>query len=154
MSATLPGQEVIDAIQSKVMALGVFDKINAHDPVSPPGDGITAAIWVQKIRPVGAASGLDAVSLLFVVNVRVYMLAQAEPIDMVDPLMTSAVDQAMATLADGFTLGGIVRNIDLFGQYGADFDAQYGYVSMSGAVYRAATITIPTVINDVWTEEA
>jgi hypothetical protein len=154
VSTNLPGQQIIDAIASQIMTLGVFDQVNAHDPVSPPGDGITAAVWVQKIKPVGAASGLDAASLLFVVNVRVYMLARTEPIDLVDPLMTGAVDQAMSTIADGFTLGALVRNVDLLGQYGVDFDAQYGYVTMSGSVYRAATITIPTVINDVWTEEA
>jgi hypothetical protein len=154
VSDTLGGQAIIDAIESQMMELGLFDSINAHDPINPPGEGLTAAIWVQDITPLDSESGLDSVTLLFVINMRVYMLARAEPIDYVDPAMTSAVDQSMSSLAAGFTLGGLVRNIDLFGKHGAPFAAKYGYVSMSGTVYRAATITIPSVINDVWTEQA
>jgi len=60
----------------------------------------------------------------------------------------------MASYIGGFTLGGLVRDVDVNGEFGTPLEAVYGYVAIDGAMYRVATITIPVIVNDVWTQNA
>jgi hypothetical protein len=47
-----------------------------------------------------------------------------------------------------------VRNIDLLGEYGQRLTAQAGYLQLSDGMYRIFTITIPCIVNDMWTQVA
>ena len=150
----MPSEGIIDAIVSQILATGLFDSVNAHQGVSSPGTGMTGAVWVQDIEPSPRDSGLASVAVVFTVMARLYMPASSEPLDMVDPLLTQATDTLMGAYVGGFTLGGLVRNIDVLGENGRKLGAQYGYVTIEGAPYRCATITVPCVVNDPWNEEA
>ena len=49
----LDTQGILDRLASHAMTLGVFDRVNTHEPKNAPGRGITCAIWVERIDPVG-----------------------------------------------------------------------------------------------------
>lgn len=145
---------LIDGVASIAMRTKLFRSVNTHEPKASPGSGLRLAIWAQTIEPIAAASGLASTSGYVVLNARVYGNMLAKPEDEIDPrLMTAAVTLIGAFSAD-FTLGGLVRNIDLLGAYGQTLSGQAGYITIAGAMYRIFTIVVPCVINDMWDQEA
>lgn len=151
----LPTAAIIAAVESALLQMGLFDQVNAHGPQSPVGSELTAAVWPQTIDPAAGESGLDGVAAVFLLSLRLYYPARSEPLDMVETTLSDGVDKVIDTLIGGFTLGGLIRNIDVFGVTGGQkLGAQYGFVSMEGNWYRCATITVPCVVNDPWDEVA
>jgi hypothetical protein len=145
---------IMNAAVSHALALGHFERVNGHEPASAPGSGLTGAVWVQEIGPVPSGSGLRATTARLVLNVRIYTSMLQEPADAIDPNMLTAVDALMSAYSGDFDLGGLVRNVDLLGQTGASLSGQAGYISQDNVLYRVFTITLPMIINDVWTQEA
>lgn len=141
---------VLDAIVSHAMTLGLFETVNAHEVVSAPGHGLHAEVWAASIGPVPTASGLHATSAVVVWNVRIRGSADAQPRDMIDPNMMGAVDVLLSAYSGDFTLGGLVRNVDLLGQAGVPLSARAGYLQQDGHVYRVYDVVLPVLINDVW----
>jgi hypothetical protein len=76
----------------------------------------------------------------------------AEPQDAIDPAMLDAVDLLCGAYSAGFTLGGALRSIDLLGTYGAPLSAKAGYLTQDSKLYRVMTITLPCIVNDLWTQ--
>lgn len=144
---------ILDAVVSHAAASGHFETVNGHEPANAPGHGLTAAVWADRVTPV-RSSGLASLSVLLVFNVRVYTSAVQEPPDAIDPNLISAVDTLCAAYAGDFTLGGLVREVDLLGQHGQPLDVRAGYIQQDGQLYRVATISLPVVVNDLWTEAA
>lgn len=145
---------IVDAAQSHAMASGHFEQVNGHEPKNAPAaGGLTAAVWADQVVTV-RSSGLASASVLVVLNVRIYSSAQSEPLDAIDPTMLAAVDTLCAAYVDDFTLGGIVRQVDVLGQHGAPLGARAGYISQSGATLRVMTINLPLIVNDLWEEAA
>jgi hypothetical protein len=162
----MPDQEewveiLLDAIVSNVLASGYFDRVNLHEPKSPPASGLTVAIWWRRIIPI-QVSGLNATSALVTFTIRIYANMLQEPQDLIDPSMTKAVSGLLrryhddfdfdATGSGGLDLGnGItVRNIDLLGSSGEQFRADSGYLEVDRTMYRVADIQLPIIVNDVW----
>lgn len=144
---------ITDAVMSHAMASGRFEQVNGHEPVNAPSTGgLTAAVWTDRVMPVGRASGLDMVSAVLVLNVRVYASETAQPFDAIDPDMVAAVDDLCTAYCGDFTLGGLVREVDIFGMYGQALDIRAGYLQQDGAPFRVYTISLPAVVNDLWTE--
>jgi hypothetical protein len=143
---------IVDAVASDAAASGLFESVNEHEPASSPGTGITAAVWVDRIFPVALMSGLASTSALLVLNVRLYTPMTAEPRDMVDVNLSNGVDALMAAYGAGFTLSGLVEEIDLLGAYGTPLSVQYGYIDIDTTMFRVATLTVPCVISDVWSQ--
>lgn len=153
--ANLNSTGIIDAVVSAAAGTGRFDVVNAHEPKDAPGSGLTAAVWVQRIAPAVGDSGLAATSALLTLNLRIYTSMRAvgtEAEDMIDPAVADATDAVVTLFNAGFTLGGLVRDIDLLGEFGTPLSAQAGYITIGGAMYRCMTITIPCVVNDVWSQ--
>lgn len=147
-------QNVIDAASSHALASGWFDTVNGHEPKSAPGNGITAAVWIDSVRPLPLRSGLAATSALLVLNVRVYTSFVAKPEDAIDPNLAGAVGALMTAYSGDFDLGGTVAEVDLLGVYGAPLSAQAGYLNQDNKLYRVMTIVLPAVVNDVWDQVA
>lgn len=141
---------VLDPIVSHAMALGLFERVNQHEPKNAPGNGLSCAVWTDRIFPVPGASGLICTTALVLFNIRVYTSMLAEPQDMIDPNLIDAVDTLMTAYSADFDLGGTVRNIDLLGQFGTTLNATAGYLTQDSKVYRVMTIALPVVVNDVW----
>jgi hypothetical protein len=143
-----------DVLTSHAQALGLFGQVLKREPLSAPGSGLTYAVWVGDITPLPAASGLASTSVRVVFNGRIYLPADTEPIDDVDIQLTNAATNLMNAYTGDFTLGGSVRNIDLLGATGETMRARYGYLDIGSTTYRIATLTIPTIFSNVWTQEA
>jgi hypothetical protein len=151
---SLGASAIVNAVISHAMASGLFDRVSGHEPKNAPGSGLTAAVWADTIGPVPAASGLASTSGRVVLKVRLYTNMLQDPQDAIDPAMLTAVDILMTAYSGDFTLGGLVRNIDLLGAHGTGLSAQAGYLNVSGQMMRVYDITLPIVANDLWIQEA
>ncbi|MFD5509109.1 hypothetical protein ACFWIB_15210 [Streptomyces sp. NPDC127051] len=149
---TLNATGILDAAVSHAMASGHFEHVNGHEPQNAPSLGLTAAVWVDSVQPV-RASGLDSTTVRLTLNVRLYTSTQSDPPDAIDPALMTAVDDLCAAYVGDFTLGGLVRNVDILGAHGQPLLVRAGYVQQSGAIYRVMTITLPVIVNDLWEQE-
>ena len=149
---------VLDRIVSFALATGRFEQVNQHEPKNGPGNGLTCAIWVQRIRPV-RSSGLAATSGVIILNARLYTNFKSAPFDYIDPNLTAASTDFMGALSGDFQLDdnpavASVREIDLLGMEGQPLEVNAGYLEMDRQMYRVMTVTIPVVINDMFTQVA
>lgn len=143
---------LIDNVVSHALTLGVFESANSHEPKSPPGSGLRYAVWADTIMPIAAASGMASTSGKVVLNGRVYGSMLQKPEDDIDPNIITAVVTLIGAYSGDFDFGETVRNVDLLGMYGQSLSAQAGYVTIGTAMYRVMTITLPVVINDMWSQ--
>jgi hypothetical protein len=152
---TLNIADVIDAAVSHAQRTGYFDSVNAHEPKSSPGNGVSCAVWVNKIDPI-KRGGLNSTSLRVELNVRIYASMMQEPQDMIDVNMVLAMDSLMASYSGDFQLDGLagLRSVDLLGIHGTGLAAQAGYLNTDGKLMRVITITLPLIMNDVWEQVA
>ena len=145
----LPILDILDAVISHAARSGLFDQVNGHEPESPPGHGITAAVWVDSIEPV-RSSGLAEGSGRLLLQVRLYTSADQSPPDAIDPNMVTAVDALLTAYAGDFELGGNVRCVDLLGMAGPPMRARAGFIGESGQAFRIYNIDLPLLVNDLW----
>jgi len=140
---------ILAAVKSHALATGLFEQVLGHEPKSAPGNGLTAAVWVQSLRPV-ASSGLASTSARLQLSLRVYTNMLQEPQDDIDTRILGAVDVLMAAYSADFTLGGLVRDVDLLGADGDPLSADAGYLEQDGKLYRVIVISLPLVVNDLY----
>lgn len=146
-------QGLIDAVASYAMRTGEFENpVPTHEPKSRPGPGMTCSAFVTATEPVGALSGLNSVSGLIVMTLRIQTPFLQHPADQIDGNLLRAGGAVMALFAGGFTLGGIVRNVDIFGAHGQKMRTQLGYVTQDNTIYRINDVTVPLLVNDLWGE--
>lgn len=145
---------ILDAAISHASASGYFDQVNGHEAIHPStSGGLSAGVWVDRVTPV-RSSGLDSVTALVVLNIRLYTSAQQLPLDAIDPGMVAAVDALCTAYIGDFTLGGLLRQVDVFGIHGQTLDVRAGYLPQDGALQRVMTIWLPCIVNDLWEEVA
>jgi hypothetical protein len=142
--------DILDAVVSDAQRSGYFDKVNLHEPKRKPGTGMTAAIWVQSIEPIGVISGLSSTSGKIVFTLRMYQQMFKDPPDMIDPTIMKAVSNLMRRYHDDFDFEGAVRNVDLLGAFGTALSAQAGYLEIDKTEYRIMDMTIPCLVDDIW----
>ena len=150
---SLGAKAVLAAVKTHASKTGLFERVLGHEPKSAPGNGLSAAVWVDSIRP-AAASGLASTSARLVLKVRVYTNMLREPQDSIDTDILGAVDVLMAAYSANFTLGGLIRDVDLLGADGDPLSADAGYLEQDGRLYRVMVITLPLEINDLWSQNA
>jgi len=144
---------IVDAVASHAQATGWFERVIKHEPKVAPGNGLSASIWSDRVEPVPLSSGLAATSARLTLSVRIAMNMLYEPQDDIDPkLLGGAVDALMNAYNGDFTLGGLVRNVDLLGQGAQGLFAQAGYLEQDRKLFRVMTINLPLIINDVWSQ--
>jgi hypothetical protein len=150
----LDGGALMTGVADHALRSGLFERVNGHEPKNAPGNGLTAAVWVDTIDPVALASGLAATAARVAVMLRIYSSMLQEPQDAIDPNVVSAASALMASFSGDFDLGGQVRNVDLLGQHGVGLRAQAAYLEQDRKHYRVMTVTVPLIINDVWNQVA
>lgn len=146
---TVDVQSLVDGLISRAANLGVFDQVNAHEPMNPPGNGITCSVWVQGFSPV-AISGLSSTSIRVLFNVRAYTKGLQQPYDYIDPSVTQAMCVFVQGLTNGFSLGGTVYDIDLLGEFGVPLAGQAGYVTIASTIYRVITVSVPVIVDEAF----
>lgn len=143
----------LNALVDHALATGAFERVNGHEPVNAPGDGLTAAMWAGRIDPT-KKSGLNSTSIRVIFSVRIYSSANAQDLDAMDPRVLTASAGLMAAYSGDFTLAGGARNIDLLGSEGIPLSAVAGYLDMDKRLYRVMTITVPIIYNDIFEQVA
>jgi|SRR6188768_20205 len=145
----VPG--ILDAVVSHALSLGIFEVVNTFEPTTSPSKDLSAAIWVNDIEPV-QSSGLNETSVRIELTVQIMTHTIQDPIDMIDPSLLEAVDTLLDTYSNDFTLDGLLREVDLLGSEGTPLRASFGYVDYDDNQYRVAIITLPLIVNDVWSQ--
>lgn len=141
-----------DQLLSHAQKLGIFERVAGHEPKSRPGNGMSFTCWAQSIKPLPQASGLAATSGYVVWHSRSMINMLREPQDGIETDLMTAATTLIGEYSGSFTLGGSVRNIDLLGMYGESLSSEMGYLDIDRTLYRVATVVLPVVINDLWTQ--
>lgn len=149
---SLNASDLLAAVRSHAQATGMFERTSTHEPKSAPGSGRSWAAWLQSVRPVPRRSGLAGSSARVEFRVRLYANMLQEPQDEIDPDTMAAVDRLMAAYSGDFTLGDRISNVDLLGAHGDPLSAQAGYLHQDGRLLRVVDITLPLIVNDLWSQ--
>lgn len=144
-----------DALKTHAAASGIYEAVSGHAVLAAHGPGLAWWCYVDKITPYAAGSGLDTVSVCVVYKVMTTLNdSTIEPQDAVDPLVANGSARLFGRYLSNFTLGGLVRNVDVFGAAGTRADNVAGWMMLDGARYRTMIITLPLIVNNLWDEVA
>ena len=142
---------VFAAMVSTAQRLNIFETVIGHEPkAAPANQGATLALWLGQVTPLGVASGLGVTSGRVTIHGRIYLSWLSKPESAIDPKLLNLTCTLMGAYSGGFTLGGLVREIDLLGMYGESMSAVPGYIEHDGKHFRAEEITFPLIVNDLW----
>lgn len=133
------------ALESHALSLGIFRRVDTHEPENAPGDGISCSILLGPIASDGSMSGLGTVSGTITFLIMVWNPMMQKPLDGIDPAVLTAVSTLLNEYSGNFTLGGTVRNIDLLA-----LRSEPVYVDQDGKPFRVEQISLPIKINDLW----
>lgn len=143
---------IFDKIVSHAQGLGIFDTVNSHEPKSAPGNGLHCAVILDRLGPARGSSGLAATSGLMTMLVRVMSPMITEPQDDIDIGLLIACDTLIEAYSGDFTLGGTIRCVDLLGMSGTALDLRSGYIDIDNRKYRVMEITLPLIIDRIWSQ--
>lgn len=138
-------------MESHALRLGIFSRVNKHEPKNAPS-GLVASIWAAYLGPALRQSGLTSTTALLIFNVRITTNMLGEPQDGIDITVLNATDALFAAYSGDFDLGGTVRNVDLLGANGTPLAANAGYLPQDNKMLRAMVISVPLIVNDVWSQ--
>lgn len=143
---------LLSALVSHGKSLGRFVEVIDYEPkAAPQPRGITLAIWADPITPV-RAGGLAATTVSVQFAARLYRAMMADRQS--DLEILAALDALMGEYSGDFTLGDRVRQVDLLGAYGASLAAVPGYIEHDHKMFRVVDLTLPLIVNDLWTQSA
>lgn len=146
---------ILAACQTHAMTTGLFDGgVNGHAPRNAPAQGVSCSMWPERLGPAAGASGLNKTTGLLLMTVMIYTGVQAQPYDAIESSILTAADGLFAAYSGAFTLDGLVRNVDLLGQFGTPLEGSAGYVTFAEGGFRVWTITLPLVVNDIYSQGA
>jgi hypothetical protein len=146
---------ILDLLLSHAAATGWFDSVNDTKIDEPLGasQGMTIGIWNDDIQPVHS-SGLSSTSVRITFKARLFSSTEAAPEGYLERAMVDAASALMNAYSGDFDLGGEARAVDLLGMHGVSLSCNAHYMNLSGIVFRVFDITIPVIVNDVWTQTA
>lgn len=144
---------LVDNVVSHASKLGVFRRVNSHEPKAAPGSGLSYMVWADSIEPI-EGSGLASTSGYVILNGRIYSNMLQKPEDEIDPRIITAATTLIGAYSGDFDFGASVRAVDLLGMYGQRLAGRAGYITIAGGMYRVFTLTVPVIINDMWTQGA
>lgn len=137
---------LISAVASDAQQTGWFESVGTEEPKSAPTSNIHFATWLMNAKPVKG----DLVSTSFRIELagRIYMNMLREPTGNIDGELSSTGWDLLGRYSSGFTLGGLIREVDLLGEHGEPLSIQFGYVNIDHRLFRIADVTIPLIADD------
>lgn len=160
---TLDLKTLNQAILTHAGVSGQVDYVFGAPAEKTVGNGVSFELYLSTIQPYAAGSGLASVAVVVVQNVVLAMNDDPGHVDDIarediDPRMAEAADAMCRIYANHFTLGGLIRNVDIFGAAGqGSLGARAGWAYKGGPEgprRRIMAITLPMIINDLWDEAA
>ncbi len=144
--------DLFDKVVSHALQLGLFERVGTHEPKNAPGNGLTCAIWVQRIH--AHSSGLAATSGVVSLTVRAYASMLTLPYDEIDPNLMTAALALMNAYTGDLNFGGQdgTRNVDLLAESGESLSWQAGYIQIDGQTFRVIDINLPVIVNDMFVQ--
>jgi hypothetical protein len=138
---------LIAAVASDAQQTGWFESVGTEEPKSAPGAKVHFATWLMNAKP---ARTSDLVSTSFRIELagRIYMNMLREPTGTIDGDLASAGWDLLGRYSGAFTLGGLIREVDLLGEHGEPLAVQFGYVNIDHQLFRIADVTIPLIADD------
>jgi len=132
---------------------GVFrSSVVFHEPVTAPAAVPSLALWLGPLESVPEVSGLSEVSGRIIVQGRIYATPAAKVSDKTEEQLMTWQSTLLGAFAGAFTLGGEAMAIDLLGLSGSKISAVPGYVTYDGAVYRVSEVSVPIILDSLWSE--
>ena len=148
---------IYDAVVSHASGTGLFaSEVLDHEPLNAPGTGLSCAIMMGPLVPVGRASGLGKTSGRLEFTAQVATPMTQLPAGGVDREMLQAAAVLLAAYSGDFELvtgeiaEGLVRMVDLLGAFGAPLQMAPGWLEFAGTPLRVVRITLPLILNDMW----
>lgn len=134
-------------IQSYLQSSGYFtDSVIGEPKAAPASDGLTAAVFM---RDVGIASlTLNKTIEVHNIMVRCYCNMLRHPPEKIELELADVVQKVIEDLLGDFDLGATIRNIDVGGSYGSSLQTSWGYIDVSGTMFRVADIALPLIVDD------
>ena len=149
--------EIIN-IQNQVLThcqqIGVFDNVLTEEPDSLQAGTTTASIVLDSIKPDPKTSGLAQTNAIIVFKIGIWQNSTVHPHFGVPQETMLAAETLIESLHTSLTLNNDVMTVDLFGWSSTGLDVQTGYAPFDEGIYRIVEITVPIIVNDVWTQES
>lgn len=142
---------ILDALYSHAARSGLFKQVLKHEPKSAPRS-TTYSVFLDQIVPFRERSGLDSVSALELFIGRIYLDFLQQPEDNIDRDMLMAVDALMTNYIGDLDFGDADVELDVLGQYTNGVLSKAGYIKHDNTMFRVIDISLPVIVNDVWTE--
>lgn len=143
---------LFDAVKSVAQKLAVFEDVILHEPKAAPQSLPLLALWLGPLTPLGAASGLSATAVRVALRGRIYISDLQKPEDAIDGKLLTLASQLLGAFSAAFTLGGQVELIDLLGIYGEAMASQPGYIDHDSRFFRVQELTLPLIIDALWSQ--
>ena len=154
--ANFTAQAVVNlfaAMKTQAEQSGLFQRVIGHEPRSAPGAGYSYCLWLGPVQPVGRVSGLGQTAGRVIINARVLTPLIEKSEDQIETQMLRTILQLIGFYSGSITVGGTVMEIDLLGAYGVPLEAgNVGYMEIGGSHFRVAELTIPVIIDALWTQ--
>lgn len=145
-------EQIYDGLLSHAASLGLFQQVSGYEPKAAPLGGLHGALWLAEVGPATQRSGLTSTSVRLVWNFRIGQDMMKEPQDETDRVILVATAALMAAYSGDFTLDGELMEIDLLGSTGYPLSGKAGYLQQDQKMYRVMVISIPMIVNDVFTQ--
>jgi len=144
---------LMQAVRTIPAKMGTFRSSTIfHEPRVVPTALPSLALWLGPVEPVGAVSGLSEVSGRVTVQGRIYACDATKVSDKTEEQLLAWQSALLGAFAGAFTLGGEAMFVDLLGAYGSKISAVPGYADYDGAFYRVSEVSVPIIIDPLWTE--
>lgn len=143
---------IFNTLLTRAKSLGLYNRAQVSEFKQAPGPGLSFAVWAQNHGSAPRGSGLASTTAVLQATARQYHPMIHNPQSDVELKMIDAADAYLGALNGGFTLGGLVRNVDLLAEMGTPLTWNFGYITYDQAMYRICDLPIRCVLNDEWTQ--
>lgn len=149
----------LDALQSHLKALAVFDHVITAKPTNPISSGLVASIMFDRVTPDPQSSGLNQTSAILEFKIILWRNQTSHPHFNVDRELTDATEAVIESFHEDLTLNhaskngdGLVMSFGLLRSRGRGFHGETKNVQIDQGFLQTVQINVPLIVDDVWTQ--